>query len=96
MGEDGVQTPHPRKGARGVPRTPKQARPISWPTSHSTEAENGLERAHTPRGLPPAPSPAALGVSHLPAESGSPRMEEARSNSKRMWVVIVGVGRTGV
>lgn len=53
------------------------------------------EGAHPPRS-PSRPVPAALGVSHLPAESGSPRMEEATSNSKRMWVVIVGVGRTGV
>ena len=59
---------------------------------HSTDAENrGLKRAHAPRGLLPARSPPPP-ASHLPAESGSPRMEEARSN-RRTWEVIVGWGR---
>ena len=59
---------------------------------HSTDAENrGLKRAHAPCGLLPARSPPPP-ASHLPAESGSPRMEEARSN-RRTWEVIVGWGR---
>lgn len=45
------------KGGSGSTQNSETAGPISWPTSHSTEAENGLERAHGPRGLPAAPSP---------------------------------------
>lgn len=48
-----------------------------------------------PSRSPSGSVPADTGVSHLPAESGSPRVEEARSNSRRVWAVIVGVGRAG-
>ena len=82
MGEDRVQTPHPRKGDRGVPRTPRRAGPVSWPTSHSTEAENGLERAHTHRGLPPAPSPLPSAFLTCPPSPGPPGWRRRRATAR--------------
>lgn len=95
MGEGPIQTMHSRNAARwGDPEV------RNWRAASADHLPTPPILPRHRRGKPPRegaclsrsfshPVPAATSVSHLPAESGSPRMEEAKSHSKRIWAVIV-------